>query len=751
MRRTLTFGVFILSLGVLACSDRAKSNQEYIRQAEISLKNKDYGTAIVQLQSAVKADPKSGQSRLRLGEAYEAVGNLPQARSEYVRAADLMPSDIPAQLSATRILIASRQFEDAKSRAEKALKLDPKNVDAHLMRGQAAAGMNDLGQAAEAFDQAIALEPGRPDLLLNRGRLRVVEGDAGEAEASFKQATVVAPSSVEARLGLADFYWFSGKMDAAEKALKEAVALDVNNATAARTLAAFYVSTNRLAEAEAPLKTAIAANPDPRLKILLADYLAATKRENEATAILKDLAKVSSTRSPATIRLATLEFAKPNHGSGYALLDDLLKVDPNNSALLTTKAQFLASEGKKQEALKTAQLAANADPESSSAFELIGALYASVHELQKAEVAFKEALRLNNRATRAMIMLASLNLTMQKPDAAVELSERALQNQPGNGEAQLGLVRALTAVGNLGRARTEASKLPPNVAAVQVALGDLELRQGNKGAARMAYERATSLDPKSTDAVRGLVAVDALDKKLDSAVRRVEGVVATNPNDGQLLLLAARTHLAAGDLAAAEAKSRAALDKDPSLRPAYDLLGIIYRQQNKLQEAQRLYEKVAAERPSDIPAHTMAGVLQLVRGDQAGARQRFETVLSIDPRAAVASNNLAYMDAEAGTNLDLALNRAQIAKSALPNDAEVDDTLGWIYVKKGLPALALSPLAEAVKKDGENPVYQYHLGKAYAGMGDKDSARTTLAKALRLSPNFSGADDARRTLESLGR
>ena len=120
-----------------------------------------------------------------------------------------------------------------------------------------------------------------------------------------------------------------------------------------------------------------------------------------------------------------------------------------------------------------------------------------------------------------------------------------------------------------------------------------------------------------------------------------------------------------------------------------------------------------------------------------------------DPRAPVASNNLAYLDAEAGTNLDVALNRAQTAKAALPDDPDVDDTLGWVYVKRGLPALAIAPLGEAIKKNKTNPLYHYHLGMAYAKSGDNDNARASLQRALQLSAAFPEAADARRTLESL--
>jgi Flp pilus assembly protein TadD len=107
------------------------------------------------------------------------------------------------------------------------------------------------------------------------------------------------------------------------------------------------------------------------------------------------------------------------------------------------------------------------------------------------------------------------------------------------------------------------------------------------------------------------------------------------------------------------------------------------------------------------------------------------------------------MDAQAGTNLDVALNRAQAAKAALPDDPDIDDTLGWVYVKRGLPALAITPLRQAAQRNPSNPVYHYHLGVAYAKSGDATQARASLQQALKLSPSFDGADVARQTLNGL--
>jgi Flp pilus assembly protein TadD len=108
------------------------------------------------------------------------------------------------------------------------------------------------------------------------------------------------------------------------------------------------------------------------------------------------------------------------------------------------------------------------------------------------------------------------------------------------------------------------------------------------------------------------------------------------------------------------------------------------------------------------------------------------------------------MYAERDTNLDVALQLAQAAKAELPEVPEVNDTLGFVYLKKNLHSLAVAPLRLAVERDPQNPLYRFRLGLAYAGSGNKDAARRELQRALEMKPDFPGADEARRVLQSLG-
>jgi Tfp pilus assembly protein PilF len=80
----------------------------------------------------------------------------------------------------------------------------------------------------------------------------------------------------------------------------------------------------------------------------------------------------------------------------------------------------------------------------------------------------------------------------------------------------------------------------------------------------------------------------------------------------------------------------------------------------------------------------------------------------------------------------------------------VDDTLGWVYYKKGLAKLAVSAFERSMAKDPSNPSYHYHLGLAYVQAGDKVKGKASLQKSLSFNRDFPGADQARKALAGIG-
>jgi tetratricopeptide (TPR) repeat protein len=126
--------------------------------------------------------------------------------------------------------------------------------------------------------------------------------------------------------------------------------------------------------------------------------------------------------------------------------------------------------------------------------------------------------------------------------------------------------------------------------------------------------------------------------------------------------------------------------------------------------------------------------------------------MELNPKHPSAANNLAWIYAEQGENIDRALELAIIAKENNPENPLISDTLGWAYYKKGLYLKAVSLLKESTEKVNNNPTIHYHLGMAYAKRGepgDKKLAQQSLQKALKIDSRFIGADIAKKTLESL--
>ena len=145
----------------------------------------------------------------------------------------------------------------------------------------------------------------------------------------------------------------------------------------------------------------------------------------------------------------------------------------------------------------------------------------------------------------------------------------------------------------------------------------------------------------------------------------------------------------------------------------------------------------------------MAGVILEAQQRPEEARKHYEQALDLDPEMPVAANNLAWMYAESGENLDRALQLAQAATRRLPKNPAIQDTLGWVYYKKGLATLAIAPFQRSIELDPKNPVFHFHLGLAHLKNGEAPKARIALNRALALAPDFAGAAEAKQALASL--
>src|SRR5262245_46993348 len=739
--------VAVLLLASACSRDPQVKAKKYVASGDAYKEKHQTSQALIEYKRAVQAKPDWPEAHYKLAKAYDLHGDAANAYREYTRTGDLDSSNIDAQVKAGTLLLAAGEFDAARTRAELALKVAPESAPANILLGNALAGLNETGRAVKQIEQAISLDPAYAPAWTALGAVQFLGGNRERAGEAFNKAVELAPKSIDARLSLANFQWASGDVGSAERTLKSALGIDEKSSGVHRALALLYLSTNRAPEAESHFQ---ALATEPGGKLALADYYTGMNKRDQAMKVLHDVESGSdkSDARAAKLRIAAGEYSGGNKNEAYKIVDAVLHDKPKYEEARIAKARMLLIDGKADDAAKEAQEAVKVASGSPAAQYTLGLTAMARRDYTAAETAFEDVLKLNPRAAAARLQLARLQLARGETTGALESAEEVAQQRPDDVDAAVLMSRSLRAQGDLPRAERElASRISrnPNAAPLHLEKGWLARQRNELPAARKSFEETLRLQPSTYDALVGLVTIDIAQRNIAAARERVTSWRQRDPNDARVKLLSARVALAGGNTADAEQTLRALVTADPSQLDAYDLLGRIAMSNGQLDRALAEYQNLASHSKTPAGPLTLVAMIQEARGDRDSARQQYERVLALDPHAGVAANNLAWMYAEAG-RLDDALKLATVAQDQLKRP-EAEDTLGWVYYRKGLWQHAIASFERAISKAPSNPVYQYHVGLAHLKEGNESQGRAALKRALALKSDFNGAEDARKALD----
>jgi len=231
-------------------------------------------------------------------------------------------------------------------------------------------------------------------------------------------------------------------------------------------------------------------------------------------------------------------------------------------------------------------------------------------------------------------------------------------------------------------------------------------------------------------------------KAPEKAIRRINQEIQGSPARGKLYELLGQLYRIEKDYAKAEASYRKALSIDPNSLGAYSLLGQLFAVQKSMDKAIQEFENVLKLNPRSGATHVLLGSLYATQKNVEKAKHHYREALKIAPNFAVAANNLAWILAESGTDLDEAFRLAQSARDALPENCYVADTLAWVHYKRGAYGSAIEILEGCVQKEGSNAILQLHLALSYAKAGNNVRARVSLEQAAKLDPGLPGLKEA---------
>ncbi len=80
----------------------------------------------------------------------------------------------------------------------------------------------------------------------------------------------------------------------------------------------------------------------------------------------------------------------------------------------------------------------------------------------------------------------------------------------------------------------------------------------------------------------------------------------------------------------------------------------------------------------------------------------------------------------------------------------IADTLGWIYIKKGLANNAIAIFSDLTTKHPAISTFHYHHAMALSQRGDKVQAKRSLELALKGNPQKQELEDIKKLQQKLG-
>ena len=177
-----------------------------------------------------------------------------------------------------------------------------------------------------------------------------------------------------------------------------------------------------------------------------------------------------------------------------------------------------------------------------------------------------------------------------------------------------------------------------------------------------------------------------------------------------------------------------ALDMEPGLGEAYASLGLIRQLQNNPQAAEEAYRTAMELRPNYPRVFRLLGRLETAWGDREEGYEWLQKALALDPYSVPVNFDIARYHDISG-DFESALTRYRQIVDIAPNHAFAYVYIAAIhYLVYGQADESLIWYQKAVENDPLSPSLAAAQAIAYLELGDPDSARVFVDRALQMSP-----------------
>ena len=656
--------VLALLLSALPLQGWAQANVQasrYYEDALVRFEKRDMPGAIIQLKNALKVDKNMLPVHVLLGKALLANSDVVAAEVAFDEALRLGVNRVEVVVPLARATLAQGKAKELLEQPRFADAGLPALVKAELLliKASAAGDLGDARTALKFIEDARAIEPGRPGTWLAEVPVRLRARQVREATAAADKAIEMAPGAAEALYLRGTIAHMQTSLPAALAYYDKALKAQPTHTEALVSRAGLLMDLGRWPDAArdvAELRKSSAADPrGAYLGALLAERdgntAAARAALNDVTALLDPVPMEFIRYRPQMLILGGLaHYGLNQHEKAKPYLEAVQRSQPN-SGVTKLLAQMYMRDGNIDRAAEALESYLQSHPSDSQALLLLASAHMTQGRHARATRLMQDALaRQDVPALRGMLGIGLVGAG--KYNQAVTEFENVIRQDPGNVQAGSALASiylqggppATPGGGAVGRATRR-----PTHAGTTRSRGSARAGVGDAAGARAAYEAALKIDPTFLAPQVNLARLDTDKGAYDSAIARLNAVLAKDDKDVDALMEMARVHARRGQRGEAQRWLEKADDHSgPDRLQAGLALVDFHLAQRRPDLALEAVKRVTGKAPEAVPVQMTLARVQLANLDAPGARAVLTRAASTAGYDAPALSQIARLQSQAG-------------------------------------------------------------------------------------------------------
>ncbi len=636
-------------------------------QAMLSFQHKQYPEARDALHKVFKITTNHMPSILLAGTTDYALGSYQQAETHLNR----FLTRFPGHVFARRMLAATQIKLDKPGNALETLAplISPDSRDAQslALASDAYRAQNEHAKAAGLLQRASVIDPKNASIQTQLGITYLTTGDTSLAITELEAAAALDTAQFKADSLLAQTYLNRKEYDKALAAIAAMEKKLPNNAVAHNMRGNAYLGKNDPASARKSFERALEADPlffPAAANLAQLDVL--DKKPDTARKRFERLLEKDKNHLQAMMALAGLAASQNQEDKYVEWLEKAIRAHSNAIPPYTALVRYHLAKKDSRKALAMANEAVNTNPNSPDALTLLGDTQTALGDKPGAIATFIRLAQITDQSPNALLQLALAQIADKKLKDARTSLQKALQRQPNHIPSQETLIRLEMTENKPDAALLIARQMQaqqPKSSLGYDREGDLQLALGRVPLAVKAYQQALDKGAGSPGFIK-LFRAQVIDNA-QAAEQRLNDWLTQHPKDNAVRAYAAEYYMQhdrnkeaiahyqevnrqvpnralllnnLANLYQREKDSRALATAEQALKLApdnpavQDTLGWILLERGQAQRGLEWLNKAAAGAPKSASIRYHLAVALAQTGNKTQARTALEKLLSDAPQ-----------------------------------------------------------------------------------------------------------------------